>query len=148
MSATTGWAGKVLRVNLSNGRIESVDTKKYMDYIGGQGIGYKVIFDEVPVGTKAYDPANKIIFAVGPLTGTGAVCSGRTTVTTCAPLNPYSAVADSHFGGYWGSELKYAGWDAVIVEGKAPKPVWIRIEDGKVTGIYVMRNPDKLKHMH
>jgi aldehyde:ferredoxin oxidoreductase len=133
MAALTGWAGKILRVNLSTGAISTVDTRKYTDFIGGMGIGYKVIFDEVPVGTKAYEPANKIIFAVGPLTGAGALCSGRTNVTTLSPLNPYSAVADSHFGGYWGSELKYAGYDAVIVEGKAPYPVWIRIEDDKVT---------------
>ncbi len=133
MGSMTGWTGKVLRVNLSTGAITTVDTGKYVNYIGGQGLGYKVIFDEVAPGTDAFDPANKIIFSVGPLTGTGAVCSGRTTVTTCSPLNPYSAVADSHFGGYWGSELKYAGWDAVIVEGKAATPVWIRIEDDKVT---------------
>lgn len=133
MATMTGWAGKILRVDLSTGKISTVDTRKYVDYIGGMGIGYKVIFDEVPLGTKAHDPANKMVFSVGPLTGTGALCSGRTTVTTLSPLNPYSAIADSHFGGYWGSELKYAGWDAIIVEGKAPYPVWLRIEDDKVT---------------
>lgn len=133
MATMTGWAGKILRVNLTTGKISTVETKKYADYIGGMGIGYRVLFEEVPVGTKAYDPANKIVFAVGPLTGTGAVCSGRTNITALSPINPYSAVADSHFGGYWGSELKYAGWDALIVEGKAPNPVWIRIEDDKVT---------------
>ncbi len=133
MADSKGWAGKILRVNLSTGKISTEDTMKYKDYIGGMGIGYKVLFDEVPSGTKAYDEANKIIFAVGPLTGSGAVCAGRTNITTCSPLNPYSAVADSHFGGYWGSELKYAGWDAVIVEGKASYPVWIKIEDDKVS---------------
>lgn len=133
MATMTGWTGKILRVNLSTGGISTVDTSKYFNFIGGQGIGYKVLFDEVAPGTNAYDPANKIIFAVGPLTGSGAVCSGRTTVTTCSPLNPYSAVADSHFGGYWGNQLKYAGWDAVIVEGKAPYPVWIKIVNDKVT---------------
>ena len=133
MANMTGWAGKILRVNLSTGAISTEDTGKYTDFIGGQGIGCKVIFDEVPAGTKAWDPENKIVFAVGPITGAGALCSGRTNITTCSPMNPYSAVADSHFGGYWGSELKYAGYDALIVEGKASSPVWIRIEDAKVT---------------
>lgn len=133
MSNITGWAGKILRVNLGSGAITTVDTRRYRDFIGGMGIGYKVLFDEVPSGTRAYDQANKVIFSVGPLTGTGALCSGRTTITTLSPLNPFSAVTDSHFGGYWGPELKYAGWDAVIVEGRATSPVWIRIEDSRVT---------------
>lgn len=95
MADMKGWAGKILRVNLSTGTISTVDTMKYKDFIGGMGIGYKVIFDEVPRGTKAFDEANKIIFAVGPITATGAVCAGRTNITTCSPLNPYSAVMKS-----------------------------------------------------
>jgi aldehyde:ferredoxin oxidoreductase len=68
MAKIGGWAGKVLRVDLSTGRISTENTiEKYKDYLGGTGIGYKVIWDEVPTGTKPFDPANKIIFAVGPL---------------------------------------------------------------------------------
>lgn len=132
MATMTGWTGKILRVNLSTGSVSIMDTAKYTDFIGGMGFAHKIIFDEVPAGTKAFDPANMIIFAVGPITGAGALCSGRTNITTLSPMNPYSAVADSHFGGYWGSELKYAGYDALIVEGKAESPVWLRIEDDKV----------------
>jgi aldehyde:ferredoxin oxidoreductase len=86
-----GWAGKVLRVNLSTGRIVTEDTiEKYKDYLGGTGIGYKVIWDEVPSGTKPFDPENKIIYGVGPLAGTGAPCNGRTAITSLPPRGEQS----------------------------------------------------------
>jgi len=132
MANMTGWTGKILKVNLSTGAISTIDTAKYTDFIGGEGMALKIIFDEVPVGTQPYDAANELVFAVGPITGAGALCSGRTTVTGLTAMNPFGAVADSHFGGYWGSELKYAGWDALVVVGKAESPVWIRIDDDKV----------------
>ena len=86
MATKGGWAGKVLRVDLSTGRIWTEDTiEKYKDYLGGTGIGYKVFWDEVPAGTKPFDPANKIVFAVGPPAGTGAPSSSRTAITTLWP---------------------------------------------------------------
>ena len=134
MAKHGGWAGKVLRVDLSSGRISTEDTiEKYKDFLGGTGIGYKVIWDEVPAGTKAFDPANKIIFAVGPLAGTGAPCNGRTAITTLWPTcYPKPLVASGHMGGHFAAELKYAGYDAIIIEGKADRPVWLSITDGKV----------------
>ncbi|MDI6871689.1 MAG: aldehyde ferredoxin oxidoreductase [Bacillota bacterium] len=134
MAAYGGWTGKTLRVNLSTGKIAVEDTiAKYKDYLGGTGVGYKVLWDEVPAGTKAFDEANKIIFGVGPLTGTGAPCGGRTSITTIFPtVWPVELVGTGHMGGHWGAELKYAGWDNVIIEGKASKPVYIAIMDDKV----------------
>jgi len=134
MATKGGWAGKVLRVDLSTGRIWTEDTiEKYKDYLGGTGIGYKVIWDEVPAGTKPFDPANKIIFAVGPLAGTGAPSSGRTAITTLWPTCwPKPLVASGHMGGHFAAELKYAGYDALIIEGKAERPVWLSIADKKV----------------
>ncbi|HEX9014508.1 MAG TPA: aldehyde ferredoxin oxidoreductase [Chloroflexota bacterium] len=134
MASYGGWTGKTLRVNLSTGQITTEDTvEKYMDYLGGTGVAYKVLWDEVPAGTKAYDEANKIIFGVGPLTGTGAPCGGRISVTAISPVSyPMHLVASGHMGGHWGAELKFAGWDNVIVEGKADKPVYIAIMDDKV----------------
>ena len=86
MAQYGGWAGKVLRVDLSTGRITTEDTvEKYKDYIGGTGIGYKVLWDEVAANIKAFDPENKIVFATGPLAGTSAPCSGRTAITTLWP---------------------------------------------------------------
>lgn len=133
MAKYGGWAGKVLRVDLSTGRISTEDTiEKYKDFLGGTGIGYKVIWDEVPKGTKPFDPANKIVFGVGPLAGTGAPCNGRTAITTLWPVCwPKPLVASGHMGGHFAAELKYAGYDAIIIEGKAERPVWLSIVDGK-----------------
>ncbi|MFH0825566.1 MAG: aldehyde ferredoxin oxidoreductase [Pseudomonadota bacterium] len=134
MAGFGGWAGKVLRVDLSTGRISTEHTiEKYKDFLGGTGIGYKVIWDEVPAGTGPFDVANKIIFGVGPLAGTGAPCNGRTAISTLWPMcRPKPLVASGHMGGYFASELKYAGYDGVIIEGKADHPVWLSIVDGAV----------------
>jgi aldehyde:ferredoxin oxidoreductase len=134
MAKYGGWVGKILRVNLSTGRIWTEDTiEKYKDYLGGTGIGYKVIWDEVPAGTKPFDPDNKIIFGVGPLAGTGAPCNGRTAITTLWPTCwPKALVASGHMGGQFAAELKYAGYDSIVIEGKADHPVWLSIVDKKV----------------
>ncbi|QSX09131.1 aldehyde ferredoxin oxidoreductase [Alkalibacter rhizosphaerae] len=131
--AIGGWAGKIMRVNLTTGKVTEEDTSKYQDFIGGMGIGYKVINDEVPAGTKAYDEANKVVFAVGPLTGSGVPCSSRTNITSLLPTNPYHLVTDSHMGGNFAAVMKYAGWDAIIVEGASDRPVWLRVKDSTVS---------------
>jgi len=128
-----GWTGKILRVDLSSGAITTEDTMKYKDYLGGTGFGYKVLWDEVTPGTRAWDPANRIVFGVGPLTGTGAPCTGRVSITTLWPAHADELPGSGHMGGHWGPELKYAGWDAIIVQGAASRPVWIKIVDGKVS---------------
>jgi aldehyde:ferredoxin oxidoreductase len=134
MAKYGGWAGKVLRVDLSTGRISFEDTvEKFKDFLGGTGIGYKVIWEEVPTGTEPFDPANKIVFGVGPLAGTGAPCNGRTAITTLWPVCwPKALVASGHMGGHFAAELKYAGYDAIIIQGRADRPVWLHVADGKV----------------
>ena len=127
-----GWTGKVLRVDLTTGVITKEDTTKYQPYLGGTGLAYKVLYDEVPVGTKAWDAANRIIFGVGPLTGTGAPLSARVSVTSLWPMNPDELPGTGHMGGHWGPELKYAGYDSLIIQGKAAAPVWIYIKDDVV----------------
>ena len=129
-----GFAGKVLRVDLSTGKISREDTvEKYGDLLGGTGIGYRVLWDEVPPGTGAFDAANKIVFATGVLAGTGVPCNGRTAVTTLFPTCwPRHLVGTGHMGGHFAAKLKYAGYDALIVEGKADHPVWIFIRDSQV----------------
>jgi aldehyde:ferredoxin oxidoreductase len=135
MAKYGGWAGRVLHVDLSTGRIWTEDTiEKYKDYLGGTGIGYKVMWDEVPAGISPYDPANRIIFAVGPLAGTGAPCNGRTAITSLWPTCwPKPLVASGHMGGQFAAKLKYAGYDAVVIKGKAERPVWLSIADDKVS---------------
>src|SRR5512133_1514567 len=133
MATGSGWAGKTLRVDLSTGKITTEDTiEKYKEYLGGTGVGYKVLWDEVPAQTEAFDERNKLIFSHGPLTGTGAPCNGRTTVTGIFPTPDPDLVASGHMGGHWGAELRFAGWDNIIIEGKADKPVWLSIMDDKV----------------
>jgi aldehyde:ferredoxin oxidoreductase len=134
MAKRGGWAGKVLRVDLSTGKTWTEDTvEKFKDYLGGTGLGYKVMWDEVAPGTKPFDEGNKIIFGTGPLAGTGAPCNGRTAITTLWPVCwPKPLVASGHMGGQFAAELKYAGYDAVVVEGRADRPVWIGIEDNNV----------------
>jgi aldehyde:ferredoxin oxidoreductase len=127
-----GWTGKVLRVDLSTGVITKESMEKYKPYIGGTGLGYKVLWDEVPPGTNALDPANKVIFGVGPLTGTGAPLSGRVSVMSLSPVSPLDLPAAGHMGGHWGPELKYAGYDSLIVQGQAASPVWLYIKDDVV----------------
>jgi len=133
MTQYGGWAGNVLRVDLSSGRITTEDTvEKYRDYLGGTGIGYKVLWDEVPEGISALDPDNRIVFATGPLAGTSAPCNGRTAITTLWPTCwPKHLVGTGHMGGHFAAELKYAGFDAIIIEGKADRPVWLRVTDGR-----------------
>ena len=90
-----GWTGQGLRINLTTGEITKVPTQK--DWIGGTALGYKIFWDEVPPKTQAFDEANKIVIAPGPLTGTGAVCSGRTSVTTMYPTTyPIHEIGSAH----------------------------------------------------
>ncbi|QEN06626.1 aldehyde ferredoxin oxidoreductase [Oceanispirochaeta crateris] len=133
MALKGGWTGTILRVNLSTGEITRESTEKYTYFIGGMGIGYKVMWDEVPAGTHPFAEENRIIFGVGPLTGTGAMCSGRTNITSLLASNPFHGVSDSHMGGHFAVELKYAGYDAIIIQGKSEKPVWLRIADQDVS---------------
>jgi len=128
-----GWTGKILRVDLSTGAITREDTMKYKEYLGGTGFGWKVLWDEVPPGTKAFDPANRIVFSAGPMTGSGAPSSGRMVITSLMPVHVDELPGAGHAGGAWGPELKYAGWDSIIVQGKSAKPVWIKIVDDKVS---------------
>jgi aldehyde:ferredoxin oxidoreductase len=126
-----GWTRKILRVNLTTGTIKSEPLR--MDwaelYLGQRGLASKYLVEEIDPKTDPLGPTNKIIYATGPLTGTAASTGGRYSVITKGPLT--GAIACSNSGGYFGAELKFAGWDMVIVEGKAAKPVYLTIFDDK-----------------
>ncbi|SUI46506.1 putative oxidoreductase [Shewanella baltica] len=128
-----GWAGKVLRVNLTTNTISYDPIEKYYDYIGGMGIGYKILWDGHKDNIKAIDPENIIVFSAGPLTGSGVICTGRTTITSRSPVIEKHLIADGHFGGHFSPAMKFAGFDAIAIEGKAASPVWLKIVDDKVT---------------
>jgi len=127
-----GYTGKVLRINLTEGKVstEPLNMELAKKYLSGRGLGGKMFFDEVAADVDALSPENKIFISTGALTGTNAPTSGRFMVVTKSPLN--GATASSNSGGYWGAQLKFAGYDMVILEGKAAKPVYIAITDDKV----------------
>jgi len=129
-----GWVGKILRVDLTSGKITSQSTFDYVPkFLGGRGLGAKICWDEVPPEVKAFDPQNKIILATGPLQGTLAPTSGRFMVLGKAPqTGPIESFTRSGIGGHFAPELKWAGFDAVVIEGKAPRPVYLWINDQKV----------------
>ena len=125
------WAGKILRVNLTAGtcKSEPLNMKWARDYIGQRGLATKYYVEEVDAKVDPLSPDNKIIWATGPLTGTMASTGGRYSVITKGALT--GAIACSNSGGYWGAELRMAGWDMIIFEGKSAKPVYLVIENDK-----------------
>jgi aldehyde:ferredoxin oxidoreductase len=128
-----GYAGKIARINLSDSTVSEVPTSKYVPkYIGGRAVCNRIFYDEVPAGTKAFDAANKIIYMTGPTTGTGIPTGGRSVFGSIAPNSYPEMYAWSGIGGWGGAELKFAGWDGFIIEGKAPKPTCVFIEDDNI----------------
>lgn len=128
-----GYAGKLLRVDLGNRTIktEALDVEMARKFIGGRGLATKFLVDELDPGVDALSPANKLIFVTGPLTGTNTPTGGRYMVVTKSPLS--GTVACSNSGGFWGAELKFAGYDLIIFEGKAASPVYLSIADDQVS---------------
>lgn len=132
MSHLYAWAGKLLFVDLSAGRIEIRDTEPYAaDFIGGRSLACKIAWDELPEGVGALDPENILMITVGPLTGTGAPFTGRTTISGLSPQGwPHEWFSRAGLGGRWGPALKYAGFDGIFIRGKASEPVYLWIQDG------------------
>ncbi|MGD9569401.1 MAG: aldehyde ferredoxin oxidoreductase family protein [Sedimentibacter sp.] len=124
-----GYTGKLIRVNLTDKviKIEKLNMDYAKDYIGGRGLGSKYLYEEIDPQIDALSPENKLIFMTGPVTGTYATCAGRFNVVAKAPLTGTIGAANS--GGYFGPELKFAGYDGIIFEGKSNKPVYLHIND-------------------
>ena len=129
---TYGYNGKILMVNLSQMAIaiEEPDEKFYRTYLGGKGIGIYYLLKELERGIDPLGPENKLIFAASVITGAPAPAICRYSVISKSPLS--GGYGESEVGGWWGPELKFAGFDAIVVEGKAEKPVYIFINDEKV----------------
>lgn len=127
-----GYAGKILRINLTerNYGVENLDSDLAEKYVGGRGLGTKMFYDEVDATVDPLSPENKLLIFTGALTGTPTPTSGRYMAITKSPLT--GTIACSNSGGHWGPELKFAGFDGIIFEGKAEGPVYINIEDDKV----------------
>ncbi len=128
----SGYCGKLLRVNLTNATVskEDLDLDIARKFIGGRGLGTYILSQEIDPQIDALDPANKLLFVTGPLTGTSAPTAARYMVVTKSPQS--GTIASSNSGGFWGRELKNAGYDLIIFEGKAASPVYLCINDDKV----------------
>ena len=135
-----GYTGNILRVDLTDGKIsiENPDKIFYRRYIGGEGFVAYYLLKELMPGIDPLGPENKLIFANGPLTGFAIPGTGRNSVGAKSPLT--GGFGEAEVGGYWGAELKHAGFDAIIVEGKAKDPVYLWIKDG----IAELRNANHL----
>src|SRR3990172_1665074 len=128
-----GYNGKLLRVNLSTGSIanEPLTDQFYRKYLGGAGFVAYFLWKELKPGIDALGPDNKLIFAMGPVTGLSLPGASRNCIGAKSPLT--GGIAKSECGGYWMAELKRAGYDAIIVEGKAAKPVYLWVHDGEAS---------------
>lgn len=131
-SQSFGWTGKHIRVNLSNSEIKILENDPAIMtcFLGARGIGIKYMADEVDPRTDAFEPNNKFIVATGPLT-----CmppgGNRTYFVTKSPLT--GGIANAGVGGYFGAELKFCGFDFIIIEGRAEKPVYLWINNGRIS---------------
>lgn len=127
-----GYTGRILRINLTDmtAKEEELPLEVAKDYIGGAGFGIKYLFDELNGGIDPLGPENKLILAPGPFSGTTIPCASRMAFTGKSPLT--DAVGVALTGGYFPVEMKFAGYDVLIVEGKAEKPTYILIKEGDV----------------
>ncbi len=124
-----GYVGKLLFVDLTEGSIREEELSEDLarNFVGGYGIGARVLYDMMPGGADPLGPDNVLGFVTGPLTGSGAVFSGRYTVVCKSPVS--GTWNDANSGGFFGPELKKAGFDAVFFSGASEKPVYLWIND-------------------
>ena len=147
---------KMARINLTTGeiKVEKLDLDLAKKFIGGRGLGTKILYDEGVATVDPLSPENKLIYITGPMTGTQSPSSGRYMVCTKSPLT--GMIACSNSGGIWGAKLKYAGWDALIVEGEAKEWCYLNIEDDKIellsakdyVGMMSEKTDETLKEKH
>jgi len=131
MTAEFGYAGKMLKVDLSSARVSDVPTSDYTDrFIGGRGIAAKIYWDEVPPEAKAFDPENRIMFMTGPLSGYPGIAGSISQICGKSAFTIPEQFFYTSMGGSWGAHLKFAGYDGVVAHGKSEKPVYILIQDG------------------
>ena len=129
----TGYAGKILQVDLSTGVISHLSTLAYSDrFLGGRGIAAKLYWDSVKPEVGAFDPENHLILVTGPLAGFRGLAGSRWQVCGKTPATIPQHFSYCNLGGNWGVELKFAGYDGLVISGKAEKPVYILIQDNSI----------------
>ena len=135
-----GYNGKILRVDLTTGKFEVEEPNEafYRKYMGGSALAMYYLLKEMPTGADPLGRDNMLVFAASVVTGAAVSGQSRVTATAKSPLT--GAIGDSQGGGYWPAELKFAGFDAIIIKGKAEKPVYIWIHNGE----YELRDASSL----
>jgi aldehyde:ferredoxin oxidoreductase len=131
MTAPHGYAGKILRVDLSSRSISHIPTTDYSDrFLGGRGIAAGIYWDEVSPEVKVFDPENRLIFMTGPLGGITGLAGSRWTVCGKSPSTVPEHFSYNNLGGRWGAQVKFAGYDGIVIQGKSDRPVYLFIQDG------------------
>ncbi|MDX2448793.1 MAG: aldehyde ferredoxin oxidoreductase C-terminal domain-containing protein [Desulfobacterales bacterium] len=127
-----GYIGKMIRIDLttSQSSIEELNTETLKKWVGGVGLGAKILYDEIPAGVEWSDPENRIILTTGPLSGSGVFGAGTFNVVTKGPMT--NMAGSSQANGYFGAYLKFSGFDGVILQGKATNPVYLLFKDGNL----------------
>jgi len=149
-----GWHGRLLRIDLTEESVkEEVLPERLLGrFLGGRGVGVKILYDELRPEIAPLSPENKLAFGTGPLTGTGAPTAGRYCVVTKSPLT--GPIFDSQSGGHFGIQMKRTGYDFIVIEGKAHKPSYVWIDDDSVDilsaadiwGLNTHRTTEELLH--
>lgn len=130
--AVSPYTGRILRLDLTTGISTEIPTSPYAErFLGGRGIAAAIYWDEVPPQVKALDPENRLIFATGPLGCYPAIGATRWVVCGRSPATTPEHFMYSNLGGHWGAELKFAGYDALVVHGQAARPVYVFLHDGR-----------------
>ena len=126
-----GYAGKILHVDLTRGKIstEQPTEEFYKTYIGGSAMGTYYLFKNTPAGADPLGPENTLVFMISPTTGVSISGQSRMNVTAKSPLS--GLIGDSQVGGFFPAELKFAGFDGIVIQGKSPKPVYLWLHDGE-----------------
>jgi aldehyde:ferredoxin oxidoreductase len=128
-----GYAGRILKIDLASGRTTELATADYAGrFLGGRGLAARLFWEMVPPEAAAYDPANCLIYATGPMTGFNRLASCRWQVCGRGPMMDPEVFSYANLGERWGTYLKAAGYDALVVTGKAERPVYINIDSGRV----------------
>ncbi len=152
-----GYAGNILRLNLTDQTTELIPIEKYVPkYVGGRSVANRIFWEEVGPEVKAFDPENKLIYMTGATTATGIPSGGRSVFTSLSPRTNPEMYTWSGMGGWFGAELKFAGYDGLIIEGKASEPTYIYINDDEIQflsaerlwGQYVHEVQEMIEEIH
>jgi aldehyde:ferredoxin oxidoreductase len=152
-----GYAGKIARIDLSSRGVEIIPTKRYLPkYVGGRCMANRIFYDEARAGVGAFDEDNLMIYMTGPTCGTGIPTGGRSVITGISPNSLPEQYCWSGLGGYFSAELKFAGYDGLIIQGRAPEPTYLFIEDDNIEfksadwlwGSFVHEAQLKLEEVH